>query len=221
MYSVAPWFEGQDNLPWQFGELFGDMVNQHIIPNVKKNLQTLLDRVLAANGESFELHYYYPKLLDVQAKKYRFGEKLWGHLYPDLPYDPEAFDADTMVYTIGITGHRDWLIQIQVCSGEIEEFHVRDVWSGKDSDYVASNQYVKRPSFKFYQDRGWSLEFQEQLHMTALGGVYGDSRDKGYVISATGSVIVNTSSYIHYYASINNFFSMLSSWVTQIRGDED
>lgn len=216
MGEIRSWFADKDTLPYEFGNLFGEMVNEYILPNVKTNLKILLERVIKADGKSFELHYYYPKLLDKREKQYDIGEKLWALIYPDLPYDPNKSDPDNIIYTIGVTGNRDWLIQIQVRSDEIEEFHVRDVWSEKESDYVDGNRYVKRPSFKFYQDRGWSLDFQDKLHMTALGSVYGDSRDQGYVISASGITNLNKSSYIGFYHSIELFFSMLSSWALQI-----
>ena len=64
------------------------------------------------------------------------------------------------------------------------KFHIRKVWSDKNTDYKKKNQYIHAPNLKWYKDRKFSLEFDEKLHSTPLGGSYGDCRDVGYVLTA-------------------------------------
>lgn len=61
--------------------------------------------------------------------------------------------------------------------------HLRLVWDDDVTDYKGNNKYVNRPSFKWYEDRGFDLKFKEDLHMTALGGSYGDCRDNGFLMT--------------------------------------
>lgn len=60
------------------------------------------------------------------------------------------------------------------------EIHVREI--NERSDYPRK-QYPKKLGLKFYKDRQFIIDYVEKHHMTKLGGVYGDIRDSGYVIS--------------------------------------
>ena len=61
--------------------------------------------------------------------------------------------------------------------------HLRLVWNDEDTDYKGENRYISRPSFKWYKDRGFDLNFKEEWHMTELGGSYADCRDAGFLMT--------------------------------------
>lgn len=44
-------------------------------------------------------------------------------------------------------------------------------------------QYPDKLNVRFFRDRNFVMDFVDKYHMTKLGGVYGDIRDIGYVIS--------------------------------------
>lgn len=67
--------------------------------------------------------------------------------------------------------------------GSREVLHIRKVWDSKSSDYRKGNDYVNKPSLKWYKDRQFSLEYQEELHWGPLGGSYADCRDSGYILT--------------------------------------
>lgn len=60
------------------------------------------------------------------------------------------------------------------------EIHVREI--NEKSDYPKA-EYPKKLGLRFYKDRDYIIDYVAKHHMTKLGGVYGDIRDKGYVIS--------------------------------------
>ena len=72
-----------------------------------------------------------------------------------------------------------WII---INNKEEEKVDIRVIYEEESSDYP-KNEYPKRLSLKFYEDRGWSADYIKELHFTNLGGCYGDIRDKGYIIS--------------------------------------
>lgn len=61
--------------------------------------------------------------------------------------------------------------------------HLRLVWDDDATDYKGTNQYISRPSFKWYEDRGFDLNFKQEWHMTKLGGSYADCRDAGFLMT--------------------------------------
>jgi len=67
--------------------------------------------------------------------------------------------------------------------------HFRMVWN--NSDYKKGNQYVHRPNLKWYKDRGFDLNFNDKLHMTPLGGSYGDCRDHGFLMTFKKDILSN------------------------------
>lgn len=70
---------------------------------------------------------------------------------------------------------------------EFEEFdeykyHLRIVYD--PGDYKKGSKYVSKPNLKWYKDRQFNIDYVENLHLTPLGGCYGDCRDDGYILSA-------------------------------------
>ena len=63
-----------------------------------------------------------------------------------------------------------------------EKLHIRIIYDDKESDYPSKN-YPEKVNLKFWQDREFVCEYVEKFHMTKLGSIYGDVRDKGYVIT--------------------------------------
>jgi len=65
---------------------------------------------------------------------------------------------------------------------ERERVHIRLIVDDKKSDYPRK-PYPTKLCMRFYRDRDFNMEYVEKWHMTNLGGVYGDIRDTGYVLS--------------------------------------
>lgn len=59
------------------------------------------------------------------------------------------------------------------------KYHLRILYD--HSDYRKGNQYVHSPNLKWYKDRGFYIGYIDKLHMTPLGGCYGDLRDDGFI----------------------------------------
>lgn len=68
--------------------------------------------------------------------------------------------------------------------------HIRLVW-GK-SDYRKGNNYVHRPNLKWYEDRGYDLEFNDKWHTGPLGGSYADCRDQGFLMTFSKDLFTHT-----------------------------
>lgn len=75
----------------------------------------------------------------------------------------------------------NWIVVWENHKGT-EEIHVRGFYPNNESDYPKSN-YPQKLSLKFYRDRDFQIKYIEKYHMTNKGSVYGDMRDKGYIIS--------------------------------------
>lgn len=68
--------------------------------------------------------------------------------------------------------------------GEIyEKLHIRNVWNDDVTDYVDGNTYISKPNLQWYKDREFKLDYDDKLHMTALGNSYGDCRDAGFLMT--------------------------------------
>lgn len=73
----------------------------------------------------------------------------------------------------------DWIV-VWDRDEHCDEIHVREIHA--KSDYPKSN-YPEKLGLKFYRDRKFVIDYVKKHHMTNLGGVYGDIRDKGYIVS--------------------------------------
>jgi len=60
--------------------------------------------------------------------------------------------------------------------------HIRNIVEKNKSDYPRK-RHPEKLGLRFYRDRDFNMNYDEKHHMTNLGGVYGDERDQGYVIS--------------------------------------
>lgn len=102
-----------------------------------------------------------------------------------------------------------------------ESIHVRQIHD--KSDYPKS-QYPEKLGLKFYKDRKYEMEYVQKHHMTNLGGVYGDTRDRGYIASIkryTGELSrlnrpdsAITNSLFHFYSSYTHAMFNLR-WIAQ------
>lgn len=72
----------------------------------------------------------------------------------------------------------------EIIKGWDYTYHVRIVWDDDVTDYKKGVQHVSCPNLKWYEDRGWTLDYIEKYHMGPLGGSYADCRDDGYVLTA-------------------------------------
>lgn len=59
------------------------------------------------------------------------------------------------------------------------DIHIRELYRRGDGRPLGTD----RPTLKFHQQREFEMDYVEKHHMTKLGGVYGDIRDAGYIIS--------------------------------------
>lgn len=79
----------------------------------------------------------------------------------------------------------NWIIVYDHCETE-ESVYIAQIWMDSvgrfKSDYPKT-QYTTRPNLKFWKDREYNTDFEDKYHFTKLGGIYGDSRDPGYLIS--------------------------------------
>jgi hypothetical protein len=85
------------------------------------------------------------------------------------------------------------------------KYHIRIIYD--KSDYTKNNQYVNKPNLKWYKDRGYIIDYVENLHMTPLGGCYGDCRDNGFITTFKKNmygleVEKGTMSKFHYYQMV-------------------
>lgn len=138
-------------------------------------------------------NYYFERLFDDYVSVQ--GEKIVGWVKKIFELQKEETrsygDADWSVDIIKNTPkHKVMRVRDHVTCGDLTDFlvtltenklHIRKLW--KNSDYRKGNQYVSCPNFKFYKDRNFNMEFNERLHHTPLGGVYGDARDDGYIVT--------------------------------------
>lgn len=99
--------------------------------------------------------------------------------------------------------------------------HVRIIVKQQKSDYPR-NQYPHKLGLRFYKDRDFNMEYVKELHMTNKGGVYGDSRDEGYVLTyPIGDTWHGKIEHcLHYYAKISHVCSLLSCMTLQVNKGE-
>jgi hypothetical protein len=137
------------------------------------------------------LEYVVDEYVQLNAKKFRkfFYEVLELQNVPEKSY----CDSDYSIEIIENTKERCIVVvnDLVCCNQERKflivdnkgkEMHIRIIWDDEESDYP-KEQYVERPSFQFYKDRDFIFRFEDKYHHTNLGGVYGDSRDKGFVFT--------------------------------------
>lgn len=95
--------------------------------------------------------------------------------------------------------------------------HIRVIVQEVNSDYP-KERYPKRLCLKFFEDRGFVMEYQESLHMTNKGGVYGDIRDTGYVLSFGGEGFSNrVEKALHFYNDLEHVTWLLGCMVEELK----
>jgi hypothetical protein len=150
-----------------------------------------LELSLAKHMLSFRLDYFqffedmYQRLHDAKDKTESYGDlDFHFELIHDKPQKP---DDEMQKYLRVFLVHNSctcsdknqWIV---VITGDRlgRQLHVRVIYD--KSDYPRKD-YPDKLSLKFYKDRDFVMKYVEKHHMTKLGSVYGDIRDRGYVIS--------------------------------------
>lgn len=98
-------------------------------------------------------------------------------VYLDMVYDKAGRVAFHIRNTCTCAPISQWLIVWDKEEFE-EQIHVREL-----HDKWKKNSYPKQLSLKFYEKREFVMEYVDKYHMGELGGIYGDIRDPGYIIS--------------------------------------
>jgi hypothetical protein len=86
----------------------------------------------------------------------------------------------------------EWIVVVINQEGKCE-IHVREILSNKQDDAgneIEADDYGSWGSprkLAFWKARGFVMDFVKGHHMGKLGGVYGDLRDPGFVISHESS----------------------------------
>jgi len=103
------------------------------------------------------------------------------------------------------------------------KMHVRILVESKKSDYP-KKRYPQKLGINFYKARDFNLEFDDKAHMTNLGSVYGDARDKGYVLSFSYNNFSNVHDQpegcLHVIGRINHIAMLLSHMSQELEMDE-
>lgn len=95
--------------------------------------------------------------------------------------------------------------------------HIRVIVPDEKSDYP-HERYPKRLCLQFFKDREFVMDYQESLHMTNKGGVYGDIRDTGYVLSFGGEGFSNrVEKALHFYNDLEHVTWLLGCMVEELK----
>jgi hypothetical protein len=119
--------------------------------------------------------------LQVKAKE-SYGDFDWSFTkFESKAIDRFGKEEDTPIRAIFMENHVTCSPQTRFLvimeDGIFKKIHVRvvgDKYRGHDSPKTLA----------WYKKRKFSLDYVEPLHLTPLGGSYGDSRDNGYVLTA-------------------------------------
>lgn len=143
---------------------------------------TLLELMLGhhmLNSKDFYFDFaklLYAKLSELKIKSFWFGD------YDDvieLIHDTPKKKVFLFHDTCTCADINKWILVWDIEENR-EYIHVREIHN--KSDYPRS-QYPKKLNVNFYKKRKFIIDYVDEYHMTKLGGVYGDIRDIGYVIS--------------------------------------
>jgi hypothetical protein len=165
--------------------MFDSHIFHNICPLVLKDLDTLWDKQVYDKYSYGDMDFTFEKILD--NKKVRVA-----------------------VISDHVTCSDDNLF-IVVQDKKRHQVHIRIIKTPEESDYKKS-QFCQKPSLEFYRVREYSVNFVEDFHMTDLGGIYGDTRDPGYVLTFSYGMMkapYDTTDLLPYYKTMNHVVDLL------------
>ncbi len=165
----------------------------------------------------------YPKFKDntdfLESYLREHGEQSFGDAdaWSKLILDTEDKTVIEFSDVVTCSEENHWLI---INDKKRRRIHVRIIWDYPYSDNRKGNEYVNRPNLKWWKERDFNVEYIEELHMTRLGGVYGDARDKGYVLTYSYGYGRQDTVW-HVYSKFVHIFRNINWAVKELRKDEN
>ncbi len=102
-------------------------------------------------------------------------------IYSSIVFENESRKVFHIYNSCSCADVTNWIVVWEKRDAE-EKIHVRGFYLDEQSDYPKA-QYPDKLNLQFYRDRDFQIKYIEKYHMTNKGSVYGDMRDKGYIIS--------------------------------------
>ena len=164
---------------------------------------------------------YFPKMLDYIWGHQRKKQKGYGDAdnYFTKLLKTKMVRVSIIEDVVTCSDDDQFIIIEDLVSGRL---HIRLIVDDDKSDYP-KEQYPKKLSLRFYQDREFIADYVEKWHMTNKGGVYGDTRDyeKGYVLSYIPTMInKKVEGNLYFYPKIAHIQFLLSNMVDQLKSEE-
>ena len=208
-------------LPKALGEKF-----MHLFDH-KESRGCTENPLMEAMLDSYVSNYIGPMIENVleyiwtnqEGKEEDYGDLDWRF---DKYYENSKHRVSLVSDFATMSDKNKWIIVEDKERGRI---HIRIIYDDEESDYPES-AYPQKLSLQFHKDRDFNMEHVKKLHMTKLGGVYGDSRDTGYVLtlqikdSFLGD-LANSKGCIYYYAKIGHICRMLKYTEDEIKSAKE
>lgn len=157
-------------------------IGDKMTDSTNPSINTFIDNLLSIHiqTDSVFLTDWVKKAYEISKKQENFyaGD---ADVYLNLVYDTPKIKAFVVKNTCSCADVVNWLV-VWETSRIMTKIHVRELYPDSESDYPSSD-YPSKLNLQFFKDRNFNINYIQEYHMTKNGGVYGDSRDKGYVIS--------------------------------------
>lgn len=148
-----------------------------------KFIEMLMNKHIESLYPKFKENIDYLENYLIENKEESFGD---ADLHAELLINKEDKIVIHLRDVVTCSNENEWLI---IHDKKRKKLNVRTIWDKYLTDNKNKNKYINKPDLKWWKERNFSTEYSEQFHMTHLSGMYGDTRDKGYVLTYNYSYV--------------------------------
>lgn len=204
---------GEYYVPWDVADFIYPQIKEFVTWSDDYSFcdSPLIDQLIGCRMMDFKDYYFevFEKLIPILnecPKKYKyFGDIDWGIKLIKDTKDKSVFVVSDYVTCSDIC---KWIVILDR-SEWYNNIHIRIIYDKADYPKQA---YPDKVNLKFWKDRKFICDYVDEYHMTNKGGIYGDIRDKGYVISYMKINDPQFTSFDNNILEMNKWYCFYNEW---------